>query len=68
MTMLLPEDRTNEESEILERIRRGERVEHFETVRKTKAGELIDVSLTISPMREASGRVNHARQSRCPRC
>ncbi|PWU03568.1 MAG: histidine kinase [Terriglobia bacterium] len=57
MTLLLPEDRPNEETEILGRIRRGERVEHFETVRKTKSGDLIDVSLTISPIRDSGGRI-----------
>ncbi len=57
MTMLLPEGRPNEENEILERIRRGERVEHFETVRKTKSGKLIDVSLTISPIHDKSGKI-----------
>jgi PAS domain S-box-containing protein len=57
MTMLLPEGRPNEENEILERIRRGERVEHFETVRKTKSGHLIDVSLTISPVHDKSGKI-----------
>jgi PAS domain S-box-containing protein len=55
MTMLLPEGRPNEENEILQRISRGECVEHFETVRKTKNGDLIDVSLTISPIRDTSG-------------
>src|ERR1700760_594584 len=44
MTLLLPKDRIEEEAEILTRIGRGERVEHFETIRKTKSGELIDVS------------------------
>ncbi len=57
MTMLLPEDRINEETEILQRIGSGERVDHFETVRRTKAGNPIDVSLTISPIRDNSGRV-----------
>jgi len=57
MRMLLPEGRPNEENEILERIRRGERVEHSETVRKTKSGKLIDVSLAISPIRDKSGRI-----------
>ena len=57
MTLLLPADRANEEREILERIARGERVEHFETVRRKKSGELIDVSLTISPIRDAAGRI-----------
>src|ERR1700727_2865776 len=42
MTILLPEDRPDEEIEILSRIGRGERVEHFETVRRTKSGNLID--------------------------
>ena len=60
MTMLLPEDRPDEEAEILARISRGDRVEHFETVRRTKSGALIDVSLTISPTRDGSGRVTGA--------
>lgn len=60
MTMLLPEDRPDEEAEILARIGRGERVEHFETVRRTKSGGLIDVSLTISPTRDNSGKVTGA--------
>ncbi len=60
MTMLLPDDRPNEEDEILARIARGERVEHFETVRRTKNGEHIDVSLTISPTRDKEGRVTGA--------
>src|ERR1700722_1487434 len=45
MIILLPEDRPNEEIEILARIGRGERVEHFETLRRAKSGNLIDVSL-----------------------
>jgi len=57
MTMVLPDDRPNEENEILERIRRGERVEHFETVRKTKQGRLIDVAITISPIYDKTGRI-----------
>jgi two-component system cell cycle sensor histidine kinase/response regulator CckA len=60
MTLLLPDDRLNEETEILERIRRGERVEHFETVRKTKKGERIEVSLTISPIRDSRGKITGA--------
>jgi PAS domain S-box-containing protein len=60
MTMLLPEDRPNEEEEILARIARGDRVEHFETVRRAKNGENIDVSLTISPTRDKEGRVTGA--------
>src|SRR6476659_2515454 len=57
MTFLLPEDRPDEETLILERIRRGERVEHFETVRRRKSGDRIDVSLTISPIRDSNGRI-----------
>jgi two-component system cell cycle sensor histidine kinase/response regulator CckA len=60
MTMLLPEDRADEEAKILERIGRGERVEHFETVRRNRAGERIDVSLTISPIRDESGQITGA--------
>ena len=55
MTIVLPEGRPNEENEILKRIRRGEQVKHFETVRKTKSGTLIDVSLTVSPIRDDRG-------------
>jgi PAS domain S-box-containing protein len=55
--MLIPEDRHDEEPGILSRIRRGERVEHFETLRRRKDGSLIDISLTISPMRDARGNI-----------
>ena len=57
VTMLMPPDRVNEEPQILERIRRGEKVGHFETVRRRKDGTLIDVSLTISPLRNARGEI-----------
>jgi PAS domain S-box-containing protein len=53
--MLLPQERQHEEDEILDRIRRGERVDHFETVRLRKGGDPIDISLTVSPVRDASG-------------
>jgi PAS domain S-box-containing protein len=55
--MLLPKDREPEESRILDRLRRGERVEHFETVRMRKTGEQFPVSLTISPIKDAMGTV-----------
>ena len=55
MAMLLPADRPDEETGILERIRQGQPVEHFETVRRRKNGDLIDVSLTISPVRDRDG-------------
>jgi PAS domain S-box-containing protein len=54
---LMPPDRVNEEPAILARLRRGERVDHFETVRVRKDGRLIDVSLTISPVRSPSGEI-----------
>ncbi len=60
MTMLLPPDRPDEETEILQRLRRGERVEHFETVRRHKDGHLIEVSVTISPIRDIDGAVRGA--------
>src|SRR4051812_2264719 len=46
--MLLPDDRVDEEPEILARVRRGERVDHYETTRQRKDGSLIDISLTVS--------------------
>ena len=55
MTFLLPPGRESEEEQILDKIRRGERVEHFETTRLRKDGALIDVSLTISPIRNREG-------------
>jgi PAS domain S-box-containing protein len=57
ITMLFPPDRLTEEDMVLSRIRRGERVDHFDTVRRRKDGVLIDVSLTISPIRDANGRI-----------
>ncbi len=55
--LLLPEDRHDEERLILERLRRGEHMDHFETVRRTKDGRLLDVSLTVSPLRDAHGMI-----------
>ncbi len=57
ITKLIPEDRLDEEADILARIRRNERVSSFETVRQTSTGRRIDVSLTTSPIRDAEGRV-----------
>jgi PAS domain S-box-containing protein len=57
VTRLIPPDRLEEERMLLDRIARGERVSHFETVRRTKNGELLDVSLTISPIRDAANRI-----------
>jgi PAS domain S-box-containing protein len=57
VTIIIPPDRLTEEPEILTRLRRGERVDHFETVRRSKDGTLLDVSLTISPVRDAQGAI-----------
>jgi PAS domain S-box-containing protein len=54
---LIPPDRQDEEPHILKRLRAGERVEHFETKRITKYGQLIDVSLTISPIKDETGKI-----------
>jgi PAS domain S-box-containing protein len=54
---LIPQDRLEEEPMILARLRSGERVEHFETKRQTKEGRLIDVSLTISPIKDPRGNI-----------
>jgi len=57
VTMLIPDDRQEEEVMILSRLRRGERIEHYETVRKAKNGRLVDVSVTISPVRDEAGAI-----------
>jgi PAS domain S-box-containing protein len=57
ITIIIPPDRLDEEPEILGRIRHGERVDHFETVRQHKDGTLLDISLTVSPIADRRGRV-----------
>jgi PAS domain S-box-containing protein len=57
ITLIIPPDRHAEEDDILARLRRGERIDHFQTVRRRKDGTLIDVSVTISPVCDSSGRV-----------
>jgi PAS domain S-box-containing protein len=57
VTLLIPPDRLDEEPRILQRIRKGERVDHFETVRRRKDGSRIDISLTISPIKDIFGNV-----------
>jgi len=57
ITLLIPPELQREEATILERLRRGERIEHFETVRVTKSGKRLNVALTISPVRDSKGRV-----------
>jgi PAS domain S-box-containing protein len=55
VTMLLPLDRPDEEKQILQRVRQGEKVDHFETIRRRKDGGLVEVSVTISPIRDRAG-------------
>lgn len=57
ITRIIPPDRQHEELHILERIRRGERVDDYETIRRRKYGGLVDVSLTVSPLKDSAGKV-----------
>jgi PAS domain S-box-containing protein len=57
ITIVIPQDRQDEERGILTRIRRGERIDHFETIRQRKHGSLIVVSLTVSPVKNAEGKI-----------
>lgn len=57
VTLLIPADRQHEEVEILERLRAGERVDHYETVRLRKDGTLLDISLSVSPIRNTAGEI-----------
>lgn len=57
ISLIIPEDRLEEEEEILARLRRGERIEHRDTIRVRRDGRRVPVSLSISPIRDASGRV-----------
>jgi PAS domain S-box-containing protein len=57
ITLLIPPDRLDEEEVILARVARGERIEHYETVRVTKDGRRLHISLTVSPVRDVEGRV-----------
>jgi PAS domain S-box-containing protein len=63
ITIVIPQDRLDEERSILTRIRRGERIEHFETVRRRKHGSLIVVSLTVSPVKNSEGKIVGASKS-----
>jgi PAS domain S-box-containing protein len=57
ITILIPADRQDEEPEILARLRRGEQIDHYETVRKRKDGALLDVALTASPIKNEQGKI-----------
>jgi len=60
ITRLIPSDRLNEETFIMERISKGELVDHFHTIRQTKDRRLLDISLTISPIRDSKGNITGA--------
>jgi PAS domain S-box-containing protein len=62
VTLLMPPDRQHEEPELLARIRRGEKVHHYETLRRRKDGTLVDISLTVSPVMDDQGRIVGASQ------
>lgn len=57
ITLLIPKDRVDEAFQILARVREGERIEHFETVRMRKDGSCLTVSVSVSPIKDASGRI-----------
>jgi PAS domain S-box-containing protein len=57
ITLIIPPQRRGEEADIIARLRRGQRVDHFRTIRRHKDGTLLDVSLTISPIKDSSGKV-----------
>src|SRR5262245_28973329 len=55
--LIVPDDRRAEEEDVLARIRRGERLDHFETVRRAKDGRLVDMSITVSPIQDPAGHI-----------
>jgi PAS domain S-box-containing protein len=57
ITLLFPPGQVDEEAAILERLRRGERIEHYETIRRTKNGTLLNVSLSVSPLKDSKGQI-----------
>ena len=65
VTKLIPPDHPNEEPRILERLRRGERIEHYETQRLRKDGRLINVSVTVSPVGDHTAASSARRRSLC---
>jgi PAS domain S-box-containing protein len=57
ITLIIPEERHAEEREVLARLVKGERIDHFETIRRAKDGRHVEISLTVSPVRNAAGRI-----------
>src|ERR1051325_5406997 len=62
VTILIPPDHEDEEPAILARLRAGKRIEHYETIRVAKDGRLLDISLTVSPIKDANGEIVGASQ------
>lgn len=62
ITLIIPPERYAEEDDVLAHIRRGEKIDHYETVRQAKDGRKVDISLTVSPVKDAEGRIIQARQ------
>ncbi|MBI1735571.1 MAG: MEKHLA domain-containing protein [Candidatus Rokubacteria bacterium] len=57
ITLIIPPERLGEEDEVLRRVRSGQRVDHFETVRVAKDGRTVSISLSVSPIRDRAGRI-----------
>src|SRR5262249_21644903 len=57
ITLIIPPEHSAEEDDVLAQVRRGERIEHYETVRQAKNGLKLSISLTVSPIRDRQGRV-----------
>jgi len=55
--LIIPEDRRSEEDDVLARLRRGEKIDHFETVRRTKDGRRVPISLSVSPIKDSTGTI-----------
>lgn len=57
ITLIIPQDRLHEEEAIIRQLRAGQKIHHFDTVRLRKHGSLVDISLTVSPVKDAAGKV-----------
>lgn len=57
ITMIIPQDRRNEEARVIARIRAGERIDHYETIRRRKDGSMVDISLSVSPIADGDGNI-----------
>ena len=63
ISLIIPQERLSEEEMIINKLKRGEKIDHFETIRRTRSGKLLDISLSISPIRNDSGQVIGASKS-----